>query len=74
MEPFYKIASEVANLSYVRGHTSVPVPRIVAHSSTADNELGFEWVLTEKTPGVSLKSVWHEMVMEMKGSETRMVA
>lgn len=74
VEPFYKTASEVATLSYIREHTSVPVPRIIAHSSTADNELGFEWILMEKIPGVSLKSIWGEMDMETKEREARVVA
>ena len=66
VEPFYKTASEVATLSYIRKHTSVPAPRVIAHSSTADNELGFEWILMERIPGVSLKSVWCEMDMEAR--------
>lgn len=74
VEPFYKTASEVATLSYIRKHTSIPVPRVIAHSSTADNELGFEWILMEKIPGVSLKSTWREMDMETKERETRVVA
>ena len=74
VEPSYKTASEVATLSYIREHTSVPVPRIIAHSPTADNELGFEWILMEKIPGVSLKTVWREMDMEAKERVTRVVA
>ena len=58
VEPFYKTASEMVTLSYIRKHTSVPVPRIIACSSTADNELGFEWSLMDKIPDVSLKGVW----------------
>jgi aminoglycoside phosphotransferase (APT) family kinase protein len=74
VEPFYKTASEVATISYIREHTSVPVPRIVVHSPTAENELGFEWILMEKVPGVSLKTVWGEMDMETKERVTRVVA
>jgi aminoglycoside phosphotransferase len=74
VEPFYKTASEVATISYIREHTSIPVPRIIAYSSTADNELGFEWILMEKIPGVSLKSMWRGMDMETKEKETRVVA
>jgi aminoglycoside phosphotransferase (APT) family kinase protein len=74
VEPFYKTASEVATISYIREHTSVPIPHIIAYDSTADNELGFEWILMEKIPGVSLKTVWREMDMETKKRETRVVA
>ena len=74
VEPFYKTASEVATLSYIREHTSVPVPRVIAHSSTADNELGFEWILMDRIPGVSLKNLWREMDMKTKERVTRAVA
>jgi aminoglycoside phosphotransferase len=74
VEPFYKTASEVATLTYIRQHTSIPVPRVVAFSSTAENELGFEWILMDKVPGVSLKSVWREMEMEAKERNTRVIA
>ena len=74
VEPFYKTASEVATLSYIRGHTFVPVPRVITHSSTADNELGFEWIIMERIPGVSLKSLWRGMDMETKERETRVLA
>ena len=74
VEPFYKTASEVATLSYIQEHTLAPVPRVIAYSSTTDNELGFEWILMEKIPGVSLKSVWREMDLETKERETRAVA
>ena len=74
VEPFYKTASEVATLSYIREHTSVPVPHVIAYNSTADDEFGFEWILMERIPGVSLKSVWGEMDTEAKEKQTQAVA
>lgn len=53
VEPFYKTASEVATLSYLKEHTSIPVPRVIDHSSTAENELGYEWILMERIRGVT---------------------
>ena len=73
MEPFYKNANEVATISYVREHSSAPVPHIAAHSPTADNELGFEWTLMEKIPDVSLRNVWREMDIETRERETMVV-
>ena len=70
----YKTTGEVATLSYIREHTFTPVPRVITYSSTADNKLGFEWILMEKIPGFPLKSVWHEMDMETKRRETAVVA
>jgi aminoglycoside phosphotransferase (APT) family kinase protein len=58
VEPFYKTVSEVATLAYIRQYTSIPVPEVIAYSATVDNELGFEWILMEKVPGVSLRDVW----------------
>ena len=72
--PFYKTASEVTTLSYIREHTSVLVPCIIAYSPTADNELGFEWILIEKVPSVSLETPWRGMDIEMKERETKEVA
>lgn len=48
MELFYKTMSEGATLSCIREHTSIPVPRAIAHSSTTDNELGLGWILMVK--------------------------
>ena len=74
VEPFYKTASEVATLSYIREHTSVPVPRVIASSSTAENDLGCEWILMERVPGVSLTDVWSEMDLETKSREAKVIA
>ena len=74
VEPFFKTASEVATLSYLLEHTSIPVPRIFAHSSTSDNELGCEWTLMEKVPGVPLADVWSDIDLETKVRVTRSVA
>ena len=74
VEPFYKTASEVATLSYIREYTSIPVPRVIAHCSTTDNELGCEWILMEKVPGVTLDSIWSGLDMEMKNRVTKLVA
>lgn len=74
VEPFYKTASEVATLSYIQEHTSVPVPRVIAYSSTAENELGCEWILMERIPGIALADVWSDIDLEMKSKETELIA
>ena len=74
VEPFYKTASEVATLSYMREHTSVPVPRVIAYNSTAENELGCEWILMERVPGVALTNVWSDIDLETKSRETKVIA
>ena len=74
VEPFYKTASEVATLSYIREHTTVPVPCVIAYSSTVENELGCEWILMEKVPGVALAKIWSDIDLETKGRETKSIA
>lgn len=74
VEPFYKTASEVATLSYIRERTSIPVPRVIAHNSTEENELGCEWILMERVPGVALANVWSDIDLETKSRETKLIA
>ena len=74
VEPFFKTAGEVTTLSYLPGHMSIPVPRVIAYSSTSDNEVGCEWILMEKVPGVTLADVWRDIDLETKSNVTRSVA
>jgi len=74
VEPFYKTASEVATYSYLREHTTIPVPRIIAHCSSSENELGCEWILMEKVPGVTLESIWKDIDLETKKRPAKLVA
>jgi aminoglycoside phosphotransferase (APT) family kinase protein len=66
VDPFFKTESEVATIEYIRRHSSIPVPRIVAYASSASNELGFEWILMEKIDGVPLDCVWDDMTFNAK--------
>jgi len=74
VEPFYKTTSEVATLAYIRRYTTIPVPEVIAHSATAENEIGFEWILMEKVHGVSLSEVWPRMAISAKEEITEQVA
>ncbi|KAL7274320.1 hypothetical protein RUND412_002792 [Rhizina undulata] len=58
VDPYYKTESEVATLEYVRLKTSIPVPRVIAYDSSANNKLGFEWILMERINGVPLQDFW----------------
>lgn len=66
VEPYFKTESEVATLAFLGANTSIPVARVVAWDSNADNELGFEWLLMERVRGVTLQSVWREMSWQAK--------
>ena len=58
VDPYLKTASEVATLSYLSNHTSIPVPEVIAYDASAENDLGFEWILMTRLPGVPLKELW----------------
>lgn len=65
--PKFKTESEVATINFVRKHTNTLVPRIIASESSRDqNELGFEWILMEMMPGVTLRQKWRTMSWDAK--------
>jgi aminoglycoside phosphotransferase (APT) family kinase protein len=76
VDPYFKTASEVATLQFVRKNTSIPVPQIIASDSSADNELGFEWILMTKIPGVPLESLWEspDLVWDSRVQITKTLA
>ena len=74
VHPHFKTASEVATIGLLRSHTSIPVPRIIASSSTNDNELKFEWILMERVEGVPLADIWNSLTWDTKVSCVRDVA
>ncbi len=76
VDPWYKTASEVATLTYLRRHTSVLVPRVIAYSADTDSGLGFEWILMEKMAGEPLDNyiMSNSMDMEVKEELTREIA
>jgi hypothetical protein len=64
--PRLKTQSEVATMNFVRQETYMPVPRIIAFDSKSQNELGFEWIMMEMMPGVSLRKRWRRMTWDAK--------
>jgi hypothetical protein len=58
IEPGDKVRNEVATLDYIKRHTSIPVPAVIAYDSSSENALGFEWILMEKIPGITLRDIW----------------
>ncbi|KAG4435592.1 hypothetical protein IFR05_008938 [Cadophora sp. M221] len=74
VDPFNKTNSEVATLQFVHKFTEIPSPRIFAFNDSADNELGFEWILMEMLPGVSLRERWRFMSEDAKRGLVKSVA
>lgn len=47
VDPHYKTSSGVATLDLIYKRTTIPVPKVIAHEASNENELGFEWILME---------------------------
>ncbi|KAG6875162.1 hypothetical protein C0992_004936 [Termitomyces sp. T32_za158] len=74
VEPGDKVRSEVATLDYIKRRTTIPVPAVIAHDSSSDNELGYEWILMENVPGVQLSDSWSRLSDTTKSAITREIA
>ncbi|KAI4616007.1 hypothetical protein J4E83_006676 [Alternaria metachromatica] len=61
VDPGSKTMSEVATIKYLRHDTEVPVPQVICHQASTDNELGLEWILRERMPGRKLGDEWNGM-------------
>ncbi|KAH7086000.1 kinase-like domain-containing protein [Paraphoma chrysanthemicola] len=72
--PGVKQSSELATLAFVREHTTIPVPEVIAFESDLTNELGFEWVLMERLDGRPLREKWHDLSWLKKGLIVQQVA
>lgn len=66
--PRFKTRGEVATLQWVRNHSSIPVPKVVAFEDVNTNDdIGFEWILLELAqPGVPAHRCWRKLAMEQK--------
>lgn len=69
--PRLKTQSEVATINFVREKTDMPVPRILAFDSESGNDLGFEWIMMEMMPGITLRKRWRKMSWEAKENLVR---
>ncbi|OQD78411.1 hypothetical protein PENDEC_c001G03030 [Penicillium decumbens] len=56
--PHYTTASEVATMDFLRDVLKLPVPEVLAYSTTSDNPVGAEYILMERVKGESLFSRW----------------
>lgn len=61
VDPHYKTSSEAATLDLIGTGTTIPVPKVIAHDASRENELGFEWILMEYMPGITFDEAWATM-------------
>lgn len=74
VDPHYKTASEAATINFVREHTNIPVPHIIAFDASNENILGFEWMLMEFMPGLPLRRQWRKISLDTKCALIRQLA
>ena len=53
-------------LSYVRLHTDIPVPRILAYDAGSDNALELPYTLQKRIPGVPLSSILSDLTFDQR--------
>ncbi|KAF5024453.1 hypothetical protein F66182_3539 [Fusarium sp. NRRL 66182] len=66
VDPRYKTAGEVATLSWLKLHSNIPVPEVIAFDDSDNNEIGFEWILMELMQGTSAYHRWRALSMDSK--------
>lgn len=62
--PHYTTASEVATMDFLRDILKLPVPNVLAYSTSLDNPIGTEYILMERVEGESLSSRWLSLTTE----------
>ncbi|KAJ0424437.1 kinase-like domain-containing protein [Aspergillus carlsbadensis] len=71
----YTTASEVATMQYVRDRLRIPVPKVLAFCSKAsDSDLGAEYIVMQKAPGIELGQKWDGLKAREKLSIVKQVA
>ena len=61
IEPGDKVQNKVATLDYIKQHTSIPVPAVIAYDASSENTLIFKWILMKKIPGITLHNIWSSL-------------
>ncbi|KAJ8113860.1 hypothetical protein OPT61_g4116 [Boeremia exigua] len=64
--PHFTAASEAATMDYVRNSIGIPAPQVYGWSSSTDNPVRAEYILMERSGGVELGKVWHDMSWEQR--------
>ncbi|OJK04021.1 hypothetical protein ASPACDRAFT_1863684 [Aspergillus aculeatus ATCC 16872] len=72
--PRIKTLNEVGVMTWVRTHTSIPVPAILHYDATETNPIGHEFTLLEKASGVSLDTIYPTLSEATKTQLVRQLA
>jgi hypothetical protein len=74
VDPRNKTRGEAATLELVRRKTDIPVPAVVAFDDSRNNEVGYEWLLMNRMPGIPVHYRWRKMSMSQKETLTARAA
>ncbi|KAL4928965.1 uncharacterized protein BDV17DRAFT_281552 [Aspergillus undulatus] len=72
--PHFTTASEVATMDSMRNVLGTPVPKFFSWSSSADNPVAAEYILTENARGVSLSKIWNTLDVEVQFKVLKKIA
>ena len=73
-DEFARPDRDVATLEWLRRLTSIPVPEVIHKDFTADNPLGFHYLIQKKIPGQNLQRMWAGLNVEQRCCVARDVA
>jgi hypothetical protein len=59
-EDAFAIRSQALTMNYIKRHTNLPIPHVIAYSNTCDNDLGHPYILTDFMPGANVSEAWGE--------------
>ena len=62
----HSVASELATMDFVSTVLGIPVPKVLAWSSDADNSVRSEYILMEEAAGTQLSDIWDQMEVDQK--------
>ena len=74
VDPRYKTLSETATIDYLLSRTSIPVPKVLAHNASTENDLHFEWMLMERVMAKDLRHTWPSMDWTAKTALAKTIA
>lgn len=60
----HKLLSEVSTMRYVEQHTTIPVPKVHLLEANHNNDVGMQYMIMERMPGVHLYKIWDELSLE----------
>ncbi|PYI02815.1 kinase-like protein [Aspergillus sclerotiicarbonarius CBS 121057] len=70
----YTTASEVATMDFLRVILGMPIPKVLAYSTSSANPVGAEYIIMERIEGVSLASRWLSLTTEEVKSVMKQIA